>query len=52
MEAFSSCVLRQLEWAGLLDETREVRDGNHVLHVFKTRLWRSALKSDTCCAPS
>ncbi len=52
MEAFSSCVLRPLEWAGLLDETREVRDGKHVLHVFKTRLWRSALKSDTCCAPS
>lgn len=47
MAAFSSCVLRPLEWAGLLDETREVRDGKHLHHVFKTPLWRSALKLDT-----
>jgi len=31
----------------LLAETREVRDGKHVHHVFKTPLWRSALKLDT-----
>ena len=47
MAAFSSCVLRPLEWAGLLAETREVRDDKHVHHVFKTPLWRSALKLDT-----
>ena len=47
MAAFSSCVLRPLEWAGLLAETREVREGKHVHHVFKTPLWRSALKLDT-----
>jgi len=28
-------------------ETSEVRDGKHVHHVFKTPLWRSALKLDT-----
>ncbi len=47
MAAFSSCVLRPLEWAGLLVETREERDGKHVHHVFKTPLWRSAMKLDT-----
>ena len=47
MAAFSSCVLRPLEWAGLLSETREERGGKHVHHVFKTPLWRSALKLDT-----
>ncbi len=47
MAAFSSCVVRPLEWAGLVTETREVRDGKHVHHVFKTPLWRSALKLDT-----
>ena len=47
MAACSSCVLRPLEWAGLLAETREVRDSKHVHHVFKTPLWRSALKLDT-----
>jgi hypothetical protein len=47
MAAFSSCVLRPLEWAGLLILTREERDGKHVHHVFKTPLWRSALKLDT-----
>ena len=47
MGAFSSCVLRPLEWAGLVAETREVRDGKHVHHVFKTPLWRSVLKLDT-----
>ncbi|SIS93181.1 hypothetical protein SAMN05878426_11817 [Phaeovulum vinaykumarii] len=47
MASFSSCVLRPLEWAGLLTETRGVRDRKHVHHVFKTPLWRSALKLDT-----
>lgn len=47
MAAFSSCVLRPLEWAGLLMETREDGPGKHVCRVFKTPLWRSALKLDT-----
>ena len=47
MAAFSSCVLRPLEWAGLLIETREDGAGKQVSHVFKTPLWRSALKLDT-----
>ena len=47
MAAFSSCVLRPLEWAGLLVQTREEREGKHIHHVFKTPLWRSAMKLDT-----
>ncbi len=47
MAAFSSCVLQPLEWAGLLIETREDGVGKQVCHVFKTPLWRSALKLDT-----
>jgi hypothetical protein len=47
MAAFSSCVLRPLELAGLLVQTREERGTKHVHHVFKTPLWRSALKLDT-----
>jgi hypothetical protein len=47
MAAFLSCVLRPLEWAGLLIETREDGAGKQVCHVFKTPLWRSALKLDT-----
>ena len=47
MAAFSSCVLRPLKWAGLLTEIREDGPGKHVCHVFKTPLWRSALKLDT-----
>jgi len=46
MAAFSSCVLRPLEWAGLLVQTRKERGTKHVHHVFKTPLWRSALKLD------
>jgi hypothetical protein len=46
MAAFSSCVLNPLEWAGLLVQTREERGAKHVHHVFKTPLWRSALKLD------
>lgn len=47
MAAFSACVLRPLEWAGLLRETREAAVGKQVFHVFKTPLWRSALNLDT-----
>lgn len=47
MAAFSSCVLRPLEWAGFLIESREDGPGNHVCHVFKSPLWRSVLKLDT-----
>ncbi|PKQ10803.1 MAG: hypothetical protein CVT70_17725 [Alphaproteobacteria bacterium HGW-Alphaproteobacteria-1] len=47
MAAFSSCVLRPLEWSGLLVQTREEREGKHIHHVFKTPLWRSVLKLDT-----
>ena len=47
MAAFSSCVLRPLEWAGLLAQTAEERGGKHIHHVFKTPLWRSALRLDT-----
>tara|TARA_R110002020_G_scaffold47651_1_gene135553 strand:+ start:9829 stop:10587 length:759 start_codon:yes stop_codon:yes gene_type:complete len=47
MAAFSSCVLRPLEWAGFLMETREDSVGKQVCHVFKTALWRSAIKLDT-----
>jgi hypothetical protein len=47
MAAFSSCVLRPLEWSGLLVQIAEERAGNQVYHSFKTPLWRSALKLDT-----
>ena len=47
MAAFSSCVLRPLEWAGLLVQTQDEREGEHVHHVFKAPLWRSAMKQDT-----
>jgi hypothetical protein len=47
MAMFSSCVLRPLEWAGLLVQTAEEREGKHLHHVFKTPLWRSALTLNT-----
>ena len=47
MAEFSSCVLRPLEWAGLMTETREVREGMHVHHAFKMPLWRRAIRLDT-----
>lgn len=47
MAAFSSCVLIPLEWAGLLILTDDDLAGKKVHHVFKTPLWRSALKLDT-----
>jgi hypothetical protein len=47
MAAFSSCVLRPLEWAGLLGQSREEQSRKHVHHVFKTSLWRSSMNLDT-----
>jgi hypothetical protein len=47
MAVFSSYVLRPLEWAGLLVQTREEREQKNVYHVFKTPLCRIALKLDT-----
>lgn len=47
MAAFSSCVLRPLEWAGLLMQPREAQYGTTAREVFKTPLWRAALKLDT-----
>lgn len=46
--AFSSCVLKPLEWAGLItiQETREP-DGRLAYMIFKTPLWRPVLKLDT-----
>lgn len=45
LAAFSSCVLRPLEWAGLLITVvdKDVPKGE----LFKTALWRSALKLET-----
>jgi hypothetical protein len=46
--AFSACVHRPLECSGLIMQTREkTADSRNVHHVFKTPLWRSALKLDT-----
>ncbi len=47
MAAFSASVLRPLEWAGLLVEKREEGGSKQICHVFKTPLWRSAIKLDT-----
>lgn len=47
MAALSTCVLRTLEWAGLLVHTHEEHGAKHVHHVFKTPLWRSALRLET-----
>lgn len=47
MAAFSCCVLQPLEWAGLLVQTRDERDGKRNHHVFKTPLWRTTMKLDT-----
>lgn len=45
---FSSCVLKPLEWAGLL-ESAASKDKNGLTqhHYVKTQLWRSSLKLDT-----
>jgi hypothetical protein len=45
--AFSSCVLRPLEWAGLLGQSRDERAGKQGFQVFKTQLWRDVLLLDT-----
>lgn len=47
MAAFTSCVLRPLEWSGLLINTEDKAEGRFARHWFKTPLWRSALKLDT-----
>ncbi|WP_082135193.1 hypothetical protein [Puniceibacterium sp. IMCC21224] len=47
MAAFSSYVLRPLEWAGLLIEIRENDSDKQVCNIFKTPLWRCALKLET-----
>lgn len=47
LSAFSSCVLQPLEWAGLMQLVKDDGGGLYTDHVFKTPLWRSALKLDT-----
>lgn len=47
VHAFSAGVMRPLDWAGLLARTQYEREGKYGHHVFKTPLWRSALKLDT-----
>lgn len=46
--AFSACVLKPLEWAGLITmhDTRDP-EGRTAYMIFKTPLWRSALKLET-----
>lgn len=41
--AFSSCVLRPLEWVGFLERSEQMQVGHRIGHVFKTPLWSSAL---------
>jgi hypothetical protein len=45
--AFKACVLRPLEWAGLLMSTQDQGPEMRAVHVFKSPLWRSVLKLDT-----
>ena len=45
--AFSAGIMRPLDWAGLLARTPYQREGKYGHHVFKTPLWRSALKLNT-----
>ena len=45
--AFKACVVRPLEWAGLLMSTQDQGSEMHAVHVFKSPLWRSVLKLDT-----
>ena len=44
LAAFSAYVLKPLQWAGLLVEHPD--DGKRLYHIFKTPLWRNALKLD------
>lgn len=46
--AFSSCVLKPLEWAGFLDHVEiKGEDGGKERHYIKTDLWRPALSLET-----
>lgn len=46
--AFSGCVLKPLEWAGLITLQEAKSPAGRSAHmIFKTPLWRSALKLDT-----
>jgi hypothetical protein len=45
--AFVHCVLKPLEWSGLIS-AHEVQEGDRTEHIyFKTPLWRSVLKLET-----
>ncbi len=47
MAAFSNCVLKPLEWSGLMT-IHETEDAGRPSHMcFKTPLWRAVLKLDT-----
>lgn len=46
LAVFLSCVLRPLEWAGLLAANKADKDVQQERHYFKTPLWRSALELD------
>ncbi|MCF3595755.1 hypothetical protein LZG00_17330 [Rhodobacteraceae bacterium LMO-12] len=47
MGAFSHCVLKPLEWAGLLSIHEATEKGRAAHMCFKTPLWQSALPLDT-----
>lgn len=47
MAAFSQCVLKPLEWSGLISVHDAEEAGRSAHMCFKTPLWRSALKLDT-----
>ena len=46
MAAFSTCVLKPLEWAGLLVQTTGEVNSESVSYVHKTPLWRSVMNLD------
>ncbi len=47
MAVFSHCVLKPLEWSGLISVHESEEAGRSAHLCFKTPLWRSALKLDT-----
>lgn len=47
LAAFSHCVLKPLEWSGLLSIHQTMIDGQVFHMCFKTPLWRSVLVLDT-----
>jgi len=47
MAAFSHCVLKPLEWSGLISMHESKEEGRLAHLCFKTQLWRSVLKLDT-----